>query len=634
MEVPGDMEVTQGETDRRFGSQLRLCREDAGLKLTDLAELTHFSVSYLSRVETGGRQALRHLAERCDSALGAGGALLALVPVTPAEAGEPSLAADRAVKDAAPVGGTSRDGSTRREAKLLGAAPWPSAGPALPWPPAGPAQGRPSGHGADFDTAIGQGDEAQAAGKMIEAERWYMRAHASAAGDPRAQAEAVIRVARRWSDPGRVDRDVIQRINAALDGLAGDSSAEAALLRLRLHAHLAKKLSLGVSEDTALPGTGPAQGAALARRTLEQVPADCPDEDRCEVLTECRWALFDHTPVADLLSLSRELQDTAVRAGSAYFQGEALVALAVDQVRVGQISSALATIEQHRSYAGRSRSALARWYQCTFDTLLDLWRGNFTAAADWIFGESQAIVAALEASLEIPADNLAQTRMGQAYWLLREQGRMAELFTSDLIAGVERHGFSPIWRAGLVLALCETDHWTDAADQLQAFCEDTDQFRALPASGWAVPTLTLLAEACAAIDAHGGGRDAGLTELVPLLDTALASHHPEIALAGWPTAMLGPVARTRGLLALATGDGPRALTDFQFAARFARTSRPQMARLRADRARALLRHPDLGAPGEAASLLAAAQSAASELGMARLATQISELQDSPATTRP
>jgi hypothetical protein len=617
MEVPGDIEVTYGGADQRFGAQLRLCRESAGLKLTDLAELTHFSVSYLSRVETGGRHALRHVAERCDSALGAGGALLALVPGTGPPTGQPSRPADRAVKDAASRG-TGRPGSAQREAKLLGPVPWPAAEQ---------APVRLSGYGADFDALTGRGDAAQAAGKMIEAERWYMQAHAGAAGAPRARAEAVIRLARRWSDPGRVDRDVVQRITAALDDLAGDDSAEAGLLRLRLNAHLAKKLSLGVSQDTALPGTGPAEGAVLAHRTLAQVPADCPDESRCEVLTECRWALFDHTPVARLLSLSRELQDAAVRAGSAYFQGEALVALAVDQVRVGQIPSALATIEQHRTHAGRSRSALARWYQCTFDTLLDLWRGNFATAADWIFGESQAIVAALEAGLEIPADTLAQTRMGQAYWLLREQGRMAELFTSDLIAGVERHGFSPIWRAGLVLALCETDHWTDAADQLQAFREDTDQFRALPPSGWAVPTLTLLGEACAAIDAHGGGRDAGLAELAPLVDCALAGHHPEIALAGWPTAMLGPVARTRGLLALATGDGPQAMENFQYAARFARTSRPQMARLRADRARALLRHPDLGAPGEAATLLAAARSAAGELGMARLAGEIRQLQD-------
>jgi hypothetical protein len=69
------------------------------------------------------------------------------------------------------------------------------------------------------------------------------------------------------------------------------------------------------------------------------------------------------------------------------------------------------------------------------------------------------------------------------------------------------------------------------------------------------------------------------------------------------------------------------MENFRFAARFARTSRPQMARLRADRARALLRHPDLGAPGEAATLLAAARSAAGELGMARLAGEIRELQD-------
>jgi transcriptional regulator with XRE-family HTH domain len=598
----------------RFGEELRLTRERAGLSLHDFAPLVHYSVSYLSRIETGDRPALRRMAERCDAALDVGGALLALVP-------EPSSRRDKASGTAS----RSRSGKPGTR-KLVGDSAEPAIGPAtLLGFDLGTRAELISSYGPEFDTLIRQGDAAQAAGKMLEAGEWYTRAYRQAVGVPLAQAEAVIKLARRWSDPGQVDRDVVQSINTVLDDLSGVDGDAARLLRLRLNAHLAKKLSFAVSQDTAMPETGPAQGAVLARRILEQTPPDCPDYVRCEVLTECRWALFDYTQAAELLPMSRTLHDVALRAGSAHFQGEALTALAIDQLRTGQITSALATVEQHRTYAGRHPSAMARWLQCIFDTLLDLWRGNFSAAAEWIFGESQAIVAGLEAEMEIPADTLRQTRLGQAYWLLREQGRMADLFTSGLVGGVERYGYSPIWRAGLILALCETDHWTDAADQLVGFAEDTERFRTLPPSGWAIPTFTLLAEACAELASHDNHRAVAADCAMPI-DRVLTDHSSEIALAGWPTVLVGTVARARGLLAQAVGDGQRARKSFRHAARRARTSRPHMARLRADLAHALLLDPAPGADKEAAALLGTALLAAEEMGMAHLADHVRTLQ--------
>jgi hypothetical protein len=509
--------------------------------------------------------------------------------------------------------------STSRQAKLLGAGPAST-----------PAWRSP--YGADFDTLIRRGDEAQAAGKMRQAGTWYQRASRRAADAPRAQAEAVIRFARRWSDPGQVDREVIGMINAAQLALAGDSSRDATLLRLRLNAHLAKKLSFAVSQDTA-PGSGPEHGVALARRTLREIPTDAPDEVRCEVLTECRWALFDYTPAAELLSISGRLYDASLRANSDQFHGEALTALAVDQLRTGQMPSALGTVDRHRTHAGHYPSAMRRWHQCIFDTLLDLWWGNFEACTEWIFGESQEIVAALEAETEIPADTLRQTRLGQAYWLLHERGQMENLFTLGSAGNVERYGYSPIWRAGLILAQCETDRWTDATDQLVAFAEATGGFRKLAPSGWAVPTLTLLAEACAALDLHGYGHDE-VTGLAPLIDGQLAAHKAEMALAGWPTVLVGPVARARGLLALACGDDAGALESFRSAARLARTSRPYMARLRTDRARALLLRPARETGEEASMLLATSLAAAERLGMARLAADVRTLQAAHLIGRP
>lgn len=366
--------------------------------------------------------------------------------------------------------------------------------------------------------------------------------------------------------------------------------------------------------DAAL-GTSGALEALAAKR-----PAGRDDRSGAASQTRATKATKIGGQTASRASSQAKLLSTAPAGASAW-----RTALAVDQLRVGQIPSALATLERHRTYAGRHPSAMARWHQCIFDTLLDLWRGNFEACAEWIFGESQVIVAELEANMEIPADTLRQTRLGQAYWLLHEQGRMADLFTSGLASGMERYGYSPIWRAGMILALCETDRWTDAADQMVAFAEDTDGFRTLPPSGWAIPTLTLLAEACAGLAIHGHYLDE-LTGLTPLIDGALASHHAEIALAGWPTVLVGPVARARGLLALAAGDDARAVESFHHAARRGRTSPPLMARLRADRARALLLHPSHEAREEAARLLATSLSAAKDLGMTRLASDILTIQ--------
>src|SRR6266545_1085382 len=63
-----------------FGAELRRRRLNAGLSLTGLARLSHYSKGYLSRIETGAVAPNRKIAWICDSALGAGGALAAVVP--------------------------------------------------------------------------------------------------------------------------------------------------------------------------------------------------------------------------------------------------------------------------------------------------------------------------------------------------------------------------------------------------------------------------------------------------------------------------------------------------------------------------------------------------------------------------
>jgi hypothetical protein len=572
--------------DKEFGRQLRQRRQRKGLSLKQFSRSVNCSPSFLSRVERGERRADEKFASLCDHELGADGALMILIPAPRPRHRKPA------------------DGS-----------------------PGGVARPAPSRYGAQYDATLARGDALRAAGKMRTAQESYQVAFDLADRMPLAAAEAVVRMSRRWSDPGQQDHEAITRIRAALDSMAGDDSREATLVRLRLNAHLAKKLSFAVSQDTAAPRSALDEGTALAWRTLRELPDDAPQEAGCEVLIECRWALFDSVPATDLAARSAHIDRIALRTGSAHFQGESLVALAIDQMRSGHITAAKSTIQRHRLHAERTGSALARWHQGVFDTLLDLWRGNFGAAGDRLFGPTRATVEASEAELEISADTLGQTYQGQAYWLLREQGRIAEMLRSPMLGRMEGHEFAPIWRAGFTLAWCETENWITAADQLAAFAEETDQFRKLPASGWAVPTLVLFAEACSLLHAHPDYR--GLAAgLAPAIDARLRGHDGEIALAGWPTVLIGAVARARGLLAFVAGDAATALGLLTLAERLVRTSPPQMARLRADRARVLLTRTGRQAgtvPPEASRLLAESLAAAERLGMARLVADVRAL---------
>ncbi|MGW4676522.1 helix-turn-helix domain-containing protein [Streptomyces sp. NPDC004324] len=66
-----------------FGEELRKRRLGAGLSLTELSAVVHYSKAQLSKVERGIKAPSRDLARLCDAALHAGGALIGLV-ATPA----------------------------------------------------------------------------------------------------------------------------------------------------------------------------------------------------------------------------------------------------------------------------------------------------------------------------------------------------------------------------------------------------------------------------------------------------------------------------------------------------------------------------------------------------------------------
>ncbi|OEJ28335.1 DNA-binding protein [Streptomyces agglomeratus] len=68
---------------RSFGEELRRLRGERGISLTALARSIHYSKGYLSKIENGGKPPTPDVAERCDQALDAGGALVRLVADVP-----------------------------------------------------------------------------------------------------------------------------------------------------------------------------------------------------------------------------------------------------------------------------------------------------------------------------------------------------------------------------------------------------------------------------------------------------------------------------------------------------------------------------------------------------------------------
>lgn len=64
---------------RTFGTELRRLRQEKGLSLREFGALIHYSKGHLSKIESGLRPVSVEFARRCDAALGAGGALAAVV---------------------------------------------------------------------------------------------------------------------------------------------------------------------------------------------------------------------------------------------------------------------------------------------------------------------------------------------------------------------------------------------------------------------------------------------------------------------------------------------------------------------------------------------------------------------------
>ncbi len=476
------------------------------------------------------------------------------------------------------------------------------------------------------------GDALDQRGSVTEADREYQLAHDIAAGRPVERAEALVRQARRWTDPGKIDWYLLHGLRDGIAALAGRDDQTAVALRVRLTAHLARKSTLAIPVLGTEADDIRRDGIALARAAIAQADA-LPPAAACEVLNASHWALYDYDPPAETVKLSQRLERVSLLARSPYFQSQALMTLAIDQLRLGQLTGAQGTLLAHER--SRPASHAFQWMQLTMETVLDLWHGRFAAAEARLLTVAAPIVARAHAEGAQVADTLQQTWQGQVYWLRRERGERIRETDPELYRQIEGHAFFPIWRAGLALIGCDEGDLPGAAAHLRALNDEYQGFAAFPPHGWSVSVAALLAESCLALSPAGwpGTREDPLGGLLPQviarLRTMLAAHAGEFVLAGWPSVLFGPAERYSGLLAMAAGDFQEALHQFDVASAAVAGAAPPAARRHLDPAPARGRRGRAGAgggrPGTAARLLAEAGAAADRLGMRALAAQAREL---------
>jgi AAA ATPase domain/Bacterial transcriptional activator domain len=504
------------------------------------------------------------------------------------------------------------------------------------WARAGIAKD-PADPGTRASLRLALGDALDQRGADTAADGEYQLALDIAAGRPVDQAEALIRLARRWTDPGKIDWYLLSRLRDGIDALTdedfpGRDSQPAVALRLRLTAHLARKSTLAIPVlGTDADGIR-RNGVRLAQAALGQVDR-LPPAAACEVLNECRWALFDYDPPAVTIKLSERLERESLLARSPHFQNAALMTLAVDQLRLGQVTDAQGTLLAHERTMPATHAA--RWLQLTMETVLDLWHGRFGAAEERLFTVAAPIVARAHAERARVADTLQQTWQGQVYWLRREQGRLVAQTDPEVFRQIEGHAFFAIWRVGLALASVDGGDLPAAAAHVRALDEDYGGFAAFPPHGWTVSVAALLAEACLAMSP--AGRPAGpggaprdplgglLPDIAGRLRVILARYAGEFVMAGWPSVLLGPAERFSGLLALAAGEPEEALRLFDAVTDKVAAAPPQAARLQVSKARALIRGRGRAGLATAARLLTDAGITADRLGMRGLASEVGEL---------
>lgn len=432
------------------------------------------------------------------------------------------------------------------------------------------------------DLLLGRGDALMRAGQVPAA-----REILAEAGEVACRLRSAPRMARAglllspWGLSLQVSDD--QLIRLLEQGLA---AAEDDVTRARLTAALAVALYWSAPPEERLRLVE--EAIALARTTGDRAAL-------ARVLGDAHIATWDPESVTrsmpwaeELLAIADEIGDREL-AVHAYSWRTSLLA------EMGDFQAVEHAIAVFTSLAEQLRQPRAAASALRHRVMRSILQGRFDEVDELLDEQARLAGAGSDASIDV------MLVAGQVFSLRYMQGRLAELEPA-VRQFAEALPAMPAWRCALMAVLRDAGSTSELRLEYERVA--AHGFESLPRDNLWFVALSLLAEACAELeDAEGAAKLEALLE--PYAERL-------VVIPG--AAVLGPVARALGLLALTRGDHDRALGHFEAAAASSMRmlARPMLAHLALDLARTQGARGDLGA---ARAELAEARSIAGELEM-------------------
>jgi hypothetical protein len=379
-----------------------------------------------------------------------------------------------------------------------------------------------------------QAEASRLDGNWDQAEQLYLKAadEAAEAGDPIAEAEVALIMARITWDPRRYEGKLEARLARLLDALPDDEQ----LLRARILACLAGGLFQDGSVDIEI-------ATPYARQALE-LAGDLEDSlTAAEVLSHARKALSDVDLPAVQLERSRRMM--ALARGSDYHRSLGLLAAIIDLTLLARPDEGRAMTEEYREIAERTRSDYHRYFVAALDAMWALYDRRFDD-----FEQANTKAQQLGADWGVAVD---ETIHGQLLWSAYERGDhdflLMALPVIDAAAAEARP--IPIWEVTGALLSGSLGDNDEAQRRLDRVARATNDFREIKQGPLRLGALAIAALTCA--DLAAKGYDVGTTAR-GVHDELVA--HPAAGVAiGWPALYLGPKQQFVDLVAAVIGVG-------------------------------------------------------------------------------
>ncbi len=293
----------------------------------------------------------------------------------------------------------------------------------------------------------------------------------------------------------------------------------------------------GIAGTTRIP-------ASRIRSALAAALTSVNPQNRAWGLIHARKGLFGVAPVAESLGWAEAIIDSA--GGDVALLAHGHQALFVDHVRFGSWEAAAQALSELQRLARTPISAEQQYSAIVAQTCWDMANGHFNRAADGLASEERF-------RSMLAGSTFDQITLGHTVWLTRAAGNDTELesLASAAVDAATNEPGGEIWAAGTALLATDLGRPEEAVALLDSFARRHGGFDQLTPGAHRLPVLAIAAHVAAhAAEATSPGFE---TDVLETILAALSAAQERIVLIGWPTLILGPVDRYRGLVLASLG---------------------------------------------------------------------------------